>query len=222
MIASASIAATPRYFAGHKKTRLYTIWCAMRERCAKSPSYAGRGVTVCGEWLVWETFRDWAASSGYADDLSIDRIDVNGNYEPDNCRWITMAQQARNMRKTRYVMFRGEKLCLAEACEKAGVAYTLASYRLRHGWSDEDAFNIPAGQRRPDDGAPKICRACGHLRTDDYRFFYKQKRWHYSCRRCRTMGAARRHKQKMADRISDDLRIEAENVLADILSGVRQ
>lgn len=85
-------------------TRLYNIWKAIKQRCyyAKHKdyhNYGGRGITVCDEWLHdFQTFYNWAITHGYRDDLSIDRIDVNGNYEPNNCRWATAHEQRINQR----------------------------------------------------------------------------------------------------------------------------
>lgn len=92
---------------GESKTRLYNIWRGMKSRCllASHPAYryyGARGVAVCREWLEnYESFRDWALSSGYGPSLELDRKDVNGNYDPDNCRWATRAQQMQNTRKRR-------------------------------------------------------------------------------------------------------------------------
>lgn len=98
---STSIANTTH---GKRKTRLYRIWNDMKNRCYRKiyhafHHYGGRGITICDEWLHdFQAFYDWAMANGYRDDLSIDRIDANGNYDPSNCRWVTMAEQNKNKR----------------------------------------------------------------------------------------------------------------------------
>jgi hypothetical protein len=84
-----------------QETRLYRIWSRMRNRCSNPKSnrwhrYGGRGIAVCTEWDDYLRFKRWALANGYRDDLSIDRINANGNYEPSNCRWATALEQARN------------------------------------------------------------------------------------------------------------------------------
>jgi hypothetical protein len=89
---------------GDSKSRLYITWRNMRVRCfypkdKRYSEYGGRGITVCDEWKnSFEAFRDWAIANGYSDDLTIDRINVNGNYCPENCRFITRAENNKNRR----------------------------------------------------------------------------------------------------------------------------
>lgn len=91
---------------GDSGTRLYKIWKDMRKRCNNPNStnynnYGGRGIKVCEEWFIYESFKNWSLINGYSDKLSIDRIDVNGDYEPLNCRWVTVKEQNINTRRQR-------------------------------------------------------------------------------------------------------------------------
>ena len=128
------------------KTRLYRIWNGMRERCTNPNSpqferYGARGIQVCPEWREYATFRDWAMENGYADNLSIDRIDNNSGYYPENCRWATAREQANNTRKTRLIELNGEIHSVTEWARKLGINQSTLSMRLnKYGWSAEKAL----------------------------------------------------------------------------------
>ena len=118
------------------KNRLYRIWADMKRRC-KNPDrpcykdYGGRGIRVCQEWEnSFDSFREWALNNGYSDDLSIDRIDNDGNYEPSNCRWATPKEQANNKRNNFYISYKGETRTLTEWCEVFGLDRNIVAMRI--------------------------------------------------------------------------------------------
>lgn len=127
-------------------TRLYAIWALMKQRCTCEYAtdykrYGGRGITVCREWMEgFEAFKDWALANGYTDNLTIDRIDVNGNYEPANCRWVDVKTQNNNRRSNRILEFRGEKHNVTEWSEITGIPRSAINNRLRYGWTVERAL----------------------------------------------------------------------------------
>lgn len=128
--------------------RLWKIWESMHERCEypKHPhyhNYGGRGITVCSEWNSYLPFAKWAMRNGYADNLTIDRIDCNGDYEPMNCRWVTMKEQQNNKRTNHIVTYKGDKYTLTQLAEKVGIGKTTLRERLKSGWSVEDAVEKP-------------------------------------------------------------------------------
>ncbi len=102
------------------RDRLYGIWIKMKHRCYNQKSgkykrYGGRGITICNEWLTdYNAFRDWALSHGYKDDLTIERIDNNGNYEPNNCKWATWHEQSKNTSRTVNITVNGTIKCKSE------------------------------------------------------------------------------------------------------------
>lgn len=138
---------------GENKTRLHRIWVAMRKRCGNPndssyPRYGGRGITVCGDWQEYKQFRTWAMENGYQDGLTIDRIDVNGNYEPGNCRWADLKTQARNKRGNYLVEINGETKPLAEWCEIYHANYDLTHNRIHDaGWEPLKALTTTSNHK---------------------------------------------------------------------------
>lgn len=128
---------------GQSRSRLYHIWQGMKGRCLNSenrdyPKYGGRGIKVFEEWRKsFETFRDWAIANGYRSDLSIDRIDVNGDYCPQNCRWATANEQCNNRRKTIFLLYGGRKQSLSEWSHETGIKYVTLRKRFEKGWPTE-------------------------------------------------------------------------------------
>lgn len=131
---------------GLVKHRLYNIRKGMMGRCYNPnlsyyKNYGGRGITVCEEWRNdFQAFFDWAMSNGYSDNLTIDRIDVNGNYEPSNCRWITMKEQLGNKRTSRYIKYKGEEHTIAEWSRITGLRRDTIRARIERGWNEEKIF----------------------------------------------------------------------------------
>lgn len=135
----------------HGKTHspLYRNWLCMKSRCNNKtddhyPTYGGRGIVVCDEWLHdFMSFYNWSVNNGYHKGLTIDRIDVNGNYEPNNCRWSTRKQQARNRRSNRNYTINGETHCLSEWCEIYNIKYATVLNRLNKlNWSINQALKL--------------------------------------------------------------------------------
>lgn len=127
---------------GMSETRLYRIHRGMRDRCnLKSHSsyrlYGGRGISYCKEWEDFNTFMNWSLNNGYQENLVIDRIDSNGNYEPLNCRWVTPKENANNMRTNRHITICGITKTLQQWADYSGVSNMTIHARLRYGWSGE-------------------------------------------------------------------------------------
>ena len=117
-------------------TRLYNIWANIKRRCddqnyPRFKDYGGRGITVCDEWKDnFEVFYEWAMSNGYQENLSIDRKNNNGNYEPSNCRWATDVEQANNKRNNHYLTYGKETHTMTEWSRITGISYGTLSYRV--------------------------------------------------------------------------------------------
>ena len=124
---------------GHSKSRLYRIYTNMKRRCYNPhfnhyEQYGGRGIKVCDEWVHdYIAFEKWAIDNGYSDNLTIDRIDVNGNYSPNNCRWATRKQQGLNRRTNVIVEINGVSKTLKEWSESSGICYKTIQFRYYKG-----------------------------------------------------------------------------------------
>lgn len=133
---------------GETHSKLYFVWNDMKSRCNDVNSrpykdYGGRGIAVCNEWMSsYECFRDWALSSGYKNGLTLDRIDVNNGYYPENCRWVTMKTQSNNKRNNRNITYNNETHTISEWSDITGINKTTLRLRLNAGWSIKDALTI--------------------------------------------------------------------------------
>ena len=133
---------------GMSTTRLFWVWHGMMERCSNKKSlsykhYGGKGIQVCDEWKDSTAFIKWALENGYKDNLTIDRIDSNKNYEPDNCRWVGWKVQANNTSRNHYLTINGETKTLAQWSEFYGVPYKYVHKRVSLGWTYEEAVSRP-------------------------------------------------------------------------------
>jgi hypothetical protein len=121
---------------GGTGTKLYGVWrriiqCCTDKNYAHFKNYGGRGISVCNEWRAFKNFKAWAEKSGYEAGLSIERIDNNGNYEPINCKWITMKEQARNRRTNVYIKKDGEILTATEYAKITNTPLSTVLYRVK-------------------------------------------------------------------------------------------
>lgn len=141
----------PRYqhkIEEHK--RLWYIWNGVKKRClfendARYFQYGGRGIKLCEEWKEsFDNFAEWALSNGYNDTLTIERIDVNGDYCPENCKWITLKEQAANKRDTIWIDYHGRRVQLMKLCEEKNLNYDPIHNRIMClGWDAEKAIDTP-------------------------------------------------------------------------------
>lgn len=139
---------------GMSKTRLYHIYSTMISRCTNCnsrnyPRYGGRGIKVCGEWRYdFQAFYDWAMAHGYRDDLTIDRINNDGDYCPENCRWTNMTVQQNNRRTNHLVEYDGEMYSIADLARKFGLEYKYTYSCISNGFSIEDIISGNVSRRR--------------------------------------------------------------------------
>lgn len=134
---------------GMRNTRMYGVWLNMKERCYNPKHryfshYGGKGIEVCNEWRVdFLSFYKWATANGYADNLTIDRIDGNKNYSPENCRWITIQEQQNNRCNNFNVEINGETKNLAQWSAFSGVSRGTIYSRYQKGVRGADLLKIP-------------------------------------------------------------------------------
>ena len=154
---------------GESGTVLHNKWMSMRKRCSNPNDsswvrYGARGIRVCAEWeSSYESFRDWSHANNYRPDLEIDRIDNDGPYEPDNCRYVTTSVNRGRTRRTHKHVFYGERMSMAEAARRSGVPRSEIGKRLKRGYTPEDAVrpqprNPNLSRPRPVPMPPSIAR----------------------------------------------------------------
>ena len=130
-------------------TRLFRIWWAMHDRCKPNSTvskyYNDKGITVCDEWQKdFVTFYNWAMNNGYNDELTIDRIDNNKSYCPENCRFVNRKVQANNRTMCKFILYNGKEQNLMQWCEELHLNYKLVYSRLyRCNWTFERAISEP-------------------------------------------------------------------------------
>ena len=134
---------------GMWKSREFSIWQSMKDRCynpnnPRYKNYGGRGILVCERWK--ESFKNFFDDMGKSNGLTIDRIDVNGNYEPGNCRWTNPKIQARNRRNNKVYTYMNETLCVSEWCEKLKIPISTFHNRINRGWSIDKIVETPINQ----------------------------------------------------------------------------
>lgn len=133
---------------GMSHTRLHNIWLTMRQRCEKPQcstyhKYGVKGIKVCAEWRSFEVFRDWAFANGYSENLTIDRIDPHGDYEPSNCRWATQKEQQNNRSNNVVLTYKGVTNQIGEWSEITGIPLRILYDRYYRGWDVDRIFEQP-------------------------------------------------------------------------------
>ena len=131
---------------GLRNTRLYRIWANIKTRCYNENDphferWGKRGIKMCDEWRNdFEVFYDWSMSHGYSDELTIDRIDNDGNYEPQNCRWTTIKEQNKNKRNVKYITYAGKTQTIPEWTKELRLGKETIRERLKRGYTDYEAL----------------------------------------------------------------------------------
>lgn len=139
-----------KFIHGESYTRLHKVWNGMKQRCndpngKEYDRYGGRGIRVCEEWLSYVNFRDWALANGYDATApkgvcTLDRIDNDGNYEPSNCRWVSLSEQYANKSNLHYITYCGETLSVSQWSKRTGIKFHTLLYRIKRGWELDKVF----------------------------------------------------------------------------------
>jgi len=143
--------------------RLYRIWRNMKSRCfnPKTPKYknhGGRGITICPEWMDYKPFHNWAIANGYQDDLTIERIDNDGDYCPENCKWATYKEQSLNSRQNHIISYKGKSKTLKEWADSMKIKYsTLRARLIQYGWPIDLALVTPISRQNRKDNL--LCKS---------------------------------------------------------------
>lgn len=164
--------------------RLYSIYNGIKKRCYNKSEpryrdYGARGIKMCDEWLKsFDGFVEWSLSNAYTDKMSIERIDVDGDYCPENCKWIPLKEQAFNKRETKWVTYKGEYIQLIKLCERENVKYDTVHNRIYSlNWSVEKAVDTPSIQKG---SLMSKCRekgiSYGTVRDRIYKFGWSEER----------------------------------------------
>lgn len=132
---------------GLSRSRIYRIWVGMKQRCLGGhhtyKNYGGRGISICEQWLDFEIFNKWAMENGYTSSLTIERNDVNGNYEPSNCRWATMKEQNDNKRTSHFLEINGVLKTLSQWSKEYNISPNTVTFRLNKGYTPLQALSEP-------------------------------------------------------------------------------
>lgn len=140
-------------------TKPYNAWSNMKRRCddpknKEYANYGGRGITYCESWSKFINF--WNdMKEGYANNLTLDRKDVNGGYNKDNCQWVTIKEQENNRTNNRILEYQGKRYTMMQLCEKLGLNYNSVNTRIQKGMSVEEAIDIPSQERITYNGITK-------------------------------------------------------------------
>jgi len=137
---------------GMRNKRIYNIWHGMKQRCLNNNNpgfkdYGGRGISICEEWEDASNFFEWAFRNGYTNEMTIERIDNNGNYEPSNCMWIKQSEQLRNTRSSVKITFNGLTLCRRDWAKKIGISDPSFQKRLKK-YSIREAITKPINKEK--------------------------------------------------------------------------